>query len=168
MISRAMFPDVRFTVRRATPRRRSWRRTPGGYPWMLEYPQQAQRHHGRRTIQGGSCGRSASWPARAFPSWSEQEIKRRVPYLPNYYPWDGVVSPASTDEDVVNVGCFGAARPFKNMVGQAIAALMFAERIGRPLNFHINGDRIEAGGGPNCESPGSDLRCGSKRQIGPA
>jgi hypothetical protein len=38
------------------------------------------------------------------------------------------------------------------MVGQAIAALMFAGTLGRRLRFHINGDRIECGGGPTVKN----------------
>ena len=43
---------------------------------------------------------------------------------------------ASSNE--VHVGCFGALRPMKNHLHQALAAIQFAERIGRRLRFHIN------------------------------
>ncbi len=70
-----------------------------------------------------------------------------APYLPNYYPvdWHFLVSPVRED-DIVNVGCFGTIRPMKNQLLQAIAAMMFADRIQRRLRFHINHTRCEQGG----------------------
>ena len=47
--------------------------------------------------------------------------------------------------DVLNVGCFGAIRPMKNHLTQAIAAMSFANKIGKKLHFHING-RCEQNG----------------------
>lgn len=47
---------------------------------------------------------------------------------------------------VVNIGCFGAIRPLKNHLIQAMAAINFAEKIGRKLRFHINGTRLEQQG----------------------
>ena len=85
--------------------------------------------------------------AQSLFGLSEDEAHRRVPYLPNYYPLERDPIPTKPNDGVfVDVGCFGAIRSFKNHVGQAIAALMFAERIGRTLRFHINGDRLERGG----------------------
>jgi hypothetical protein len=46
----------------------------------------------------------------------------------------------------IDIGCFGAIRPLKNTLEQAVGAIMFANRIGRILRFHVNGDRIEARG----------------------
>ena len=72
--------------------------------------------------------------------------RRHVPYLPNYYPHRAVPVVKEPIPGEVDVGCFGAIRSLKNHVGQAIAAMMFAQRIGRYLRFHINGDRLERGG----------------------
>lgn len=47
---------------------------------------------------------------------------------------------------VINIGCFGAIRPLKNQLIQAVAAIDFAESTGRLLRFHINGERLEQGG----------------------
>jgi len=47
----------------------------------------------------------------------------------------------------INVGCFGAIRPFKNQLNQAFAAITFANQRKRYINFHINFDRCEQGGG---------------------
>jgi len=43
----------------------------------------------------------------------------------------------------VDIGSFGAIRPMKNTYQQAMAAIEFAEQIGKTLRFHINGTRTE-------------------------
>ncbi len=47
--------------------------------------------------------------------------------------------PVHHHHDVLNIGCFGAIRPMKNHLTQAIAAMAFANRINKKLHFHING-----------------------------
>lgn len=46
----------------------------------------------------------------------------------------------------INIGCFGAIRPFKNQLNQAFAAITFGNQRNRSINFHINFDRCEQGG----------------------
>lgn len=46
----------------------------------------------------------------------------------------------------LHIGCFGAIRPMKNHVQQAIAAIMFAEKLDMELYFHVNGTRQEMNG----------------------
>lgn len=69
-------------------------------------------------------------------------------YLPNiYHPSfkrnDYVEKPLS---DIVKVASFGAIRPLKNQLIQAVAAMIFANRLGKTLHFYINGNRIEQSG----------------------
>ena len=70
-------------------------------------------------------------------------------YMPNLY---NQASGGHADVDftrsgnVLNIGCFGAVRPFKNTVNQAIAAIEVAKTLGLSLEFHINGSRAENGG----------------------
>lgn len=47
---------------------------------------------------------------------------------------------------VVNCGCFGAIRPFKNQLLQAMAAIIFANRQELILRFHMNTSRVEQSG----------------------
>lgn len=77
-----------------------------------------------------------------------------VSYAPNYYPVHaprdfstGHPKPPRGD-DTVKVGCFGAIRPLKNQMSQAVAALRFADMLGKKLEFHINSARAEQGGNP--------------------
>lgn len=68
-----------------------------------------------------------------------------VVYLPNCYIFDPFV-PHQPYSPYLQVACFGAVRPLKNTLLQAVAALKYAERDGRLLRFHVNCDRIEGGG----------------------
>ena len=73
-----------------------------------------------------------------------------VTYGPNVYPVPRLcdMQPHERRNDVVNIGCFGAIRPLKNHMTQAIAAIAFAKSIGAKLRFHINATRVEGGGNP--------------------
>lgn len=78
--------------------------------------------------------------------WSAKEANRRIVYLPNYYPQDYNKKEHNNKKEWVDVACFGAIRPLKNHVVQAVAALKFADKINKPLRFHINMGRIEMKG----------------------
>jgi hypothetical protein len=73
----------------------------------------------------------------------------RVIYMPNFYPQDyKPVKRINKKKDSIDIACFGAVRPLKNHMVQAIAAIDFANKIGKRLNFHVNAGRIEMSGGP--------------------
>jgi len=80
--------------------------------------------------------------------WDEETLNKRVIYLPNFYPQEYLTKEYNTNKDYIDIGCFGAVRPLKNHVIQAIAALKFATTIGKKLNFHINSGRVEMKGEP--------------------
>lgn len=63
-------------------------------------------------------------------------------YLPNIYIVDAPKIKFS-ERYRVDIGCFGAIRPFKNHLEQAVAAMVFANRINKTLYFHINASRFE-------------------------
>ncbi len=77
-----------------------------------------------------------------------EEISNKVIYLPNYYPQEYKTKGYEINKDYIDIGCFGAVRPLKNHMLQAIAAVKFAEHIGKKLNFHINVGRVEMKGEP--------------------
>jgi hypothetical protein len=82
--------------------------------------------------------------AYAHPDADPAEVADKVVYLPNYYPLSGKVEPYRLDKkDTIDVGCFGAIRPLKNHLIQAIAAVEFAARNDINLRFHINSTRVE-------------------------
>lgn len=86
-----------------------------------------------------------------------------VIYLPNYYQaqapvlprwvikaWKGLRSigwfgpePTTNREGEISIGCFGAVRPLKNHLHQAMASIEAADRLGLKLRFWINGNRVE-------------------------
>jgi hypothetical protein len=74
-------------------------------------------------------------------------------YAPNIYCPDSCDNvqytkmKVSHEPNILNVGCFGAIRPMKNHLLQAMAAMAFANEIGMILHFHING-RCEQNGEP--------------------
>ena len=80
--------------------------------------------------------------------WSEQETSERIIYLPNYYPQEYKSKILNKDKSTIDISCFGAVRPLKNHLLQAIAAIGFADEIGKKLRFHVNAGRIEMQGGP--------------------
>jgi len=85
---------------------------------------------------------------------TEQEIDKRVFYMPNFYPQTyntKVGKPTHKyrgDQYWIDVACFGAIRPLKNHMIQAVAALKYANQHGKQLRFHINAGRVEMQGSP--------------------
>jgi len=80
--------------------------------------------------------------------WSSKLTKQKVVYLPNYYPQEYQHKKFNRIKDTVDIGCFGAVRPLKNHMIQVLAAVDFANQIGKKLRFHVNAGRIEMQGGP--------------------
>lgn len=72
-------------------------------------------------------------------------------YLPNYYP---LRKPRSRRHPSVrlDVGCFGAIRPLKNQLIQALASIQYAKKVGMNLMFHMNGSRVEQSGSNNLKN----------------
>src|SRR5271170_3548256 len=68
-----------------------------------------------------------------------------IVYLPNYYPQRFEAYQAPDNASEINIGCFGAIRPMKNQLAQAIAAMGYANSNGSILNFAINAGRVEQG-----------------------
>lgn len=79
---------------------------------------------------------------------SQKEIEDKVIYMPNFYPQDYVTKTLNRDKEYIDISCFGAIRPLKNHILQAIAAIKFATKIGKKLRFHINSGRVEMNGNP--------------------
>lgn len=68
-------------------------------------------------------------------------------FLPNIY-IPHHVSRRLEYKDALDIGCFGAVRPLKNQLLQALAAIKYAKIMDKKLRFHINGTRSETGGDP--------------------
>jgi len=79
-------------------------------------------------------------------NWTDEETSNKVIYLPNFYPQIYKTKKINKDKDYIDIGCFGAIRLLKNHMIQTIAAIDFANQIGKKLRFHINATRIEMEG----------------------
>jgi hypothetical protein len=76
-------------------------------------------------------------------------------HLPNYYVCShNYASVAKKVPGVLNISCFGAIRPLKNHLMQAIAAIHYCDKNKLQLRFHINASRVEG----NAESSLKNLR----------
>jgi hypothetical protein len=74
----------------------------------------------------------------------EHMLCSEVLYLPNFYPVDGDFDRRKfVHGDTLDISCFGAIRPLKNQLIQAVAALELAQRLKLNLRFHINSARVE-------------------------
>ena len=82
-------------------------------------------------------------------NFSNQQIEELMPLLTNYYLVDNQASyvPEPIQDNIINIGCFGAFRPLKNHMIQALAALEYAEQRNLSLRFHVNAGRVEMAGG---------------------
>ena len=82
---------------------------------------------------------------------SEDQITTITKYLlllPNYYPTQKMITEYKKGQlnDIINIGCFGAIRPLKNQMLQAMAACMYAKKHKKYLKFHMNVNRVEGNG----------------------
>ena len=70
----------------------------------------------------------------------------RVLFLPNIYPsvHRRRCIPKKRNH-ILDISCFGAIRPLKNHLLQAMTAIKYADERHYGLRFHINGSRIEGG-----------------------
>jgi len=95
--------------------------------------------------------------ARNFEELKKDEhLSGKILYLPNYYDfkttssvcWEFLQKLVIRHSKVkqhgeFHVGCFGAIRPLKNHMNQALAALHVAKRMGLTLKFYVNANRVE-------------------------
>lgn len=109
--------------------------------WMIKYAAM------KNVYISGNSKRSYSDMKKVITSVYPEFLKKKVVYLPNIYPFAhlGSCSPKKED-DYLDVACFGAIRPLKNQLIQAVSAISFANSLGKKLRFHINGNRLEGTG----------------------
>lgn len=120
--------------------------------WLLEY---IGKKHVRIANNSIRAQKEFEFLAHSsYPNLSNSEVARKVVYLPNYYPLARHAHSTHKKLEyhgarrIFDIGCFGAIRPLKNQLAQAVAALEFADHMNFYLRFHINGTRIEGKGDP--------------------
>jgi hypothetical protein len=83
--------------------------------------------------------------------YTDDELDELLPLLMNYYPTNFEPLPSHphnyTQQDTLDIACFGAMRPMKNHLQQAMAAIRLVKQTGQKLRFHVN-TRIDQGGAP--------------------
>ncbi len=77
-------------------------------------------------------------------SWTKFKIK----YSPNTFRMHENAHRKVPHDKIIDIGMFGALRPIKNPLAQAIAAIRFGDEIDKKVRFHINAGRVEQGGDP--------------------
>lgn len=95
--------------------------------------------------------------------WNDNKIEQKIILLPNYYPTKEKLF-QHKNHNGLNIGCFGAIRPMKNQLIQAVAAIKYASKYNKNLNFYINDTRIEQGGNNNLKNI-SSLFDGNKYKL---
>lgn len=111
--------------------------------WLNEY----------RDIAARFDNFSVACNSRRMASELELALGLDAAYLPNIYA-DSlfhkplVYTPERRRDSFIDIGCFGAIRPLKNQLEQAVAAVIFARATGRPLRFHVNSTRVEQNSDP--------------------
>ena len=82
-----------------------------------------------------------------FLAICEFSDNKELPLLPNYYSTENFKQKDYTPYVTVDIACFGALRPLKNQLVQAVAAIAWANKNYKLLRFHVNAGRIETQGG---------------------
>lgn len=85
-------------------------------------------------------------------AYGEAAAQYKVLYLPNWYKIKKQIKPRQEISGTIDIGCFGAVRPLKNHLIQAIAAVHYATQMNLKLRFHINVARIEDAGNNSLKS----------------
>jgi len=85
-------------------------------------------------------------------TYGEEFAREKLLYLPNYYFNKVSFSKRKNIDYSIDVGCFGAFRPYKNQMVQAVAAVEFAKERGIRLRYHINTARVEGHANPILKS----------------
>jgi hypothetical protein len=72
-------------------------------------------------------------------------LNTNIIYLPNYYKVTIEKTTPKISDDI-NIGIFGAIRPMKNTLTQAVAAINYADSVNKKLILHVNSGRVEQKG----------------------
>lgn len=112
--------------------------------WICRYLEYPNVYLSSNSMRGLREIRLIAREAHPYLTW--QEIDNRVLYLPNYYPTHDRFAINKNPNHYFDVGCFGAIRPMKNQLNQAVAAVEVAAILNKTLRFHVNASRCEQGG----------------------
>lgn len=106
------------------------------FKWLAGYREIHKKHHKHFFVSANH---------EEFNKNLGEVLDMKCLYLPNIYYSENSPDSHNYKHPGINIGCFGAIRPMKNQLSQAIAAILFANPHGR-MNFHINAYRVEQRG----------------------
>ena len=66
-------------------------------------------------------------------------------YMPNMYTPPYRFQHSPRNDGFFHIGCFGAPRPMKNQLAQAVAAIIFGDEMNLKIAFHINSNAVDPG-----------------------
>lgn len=112
------------------------------FSWIGEYVEHPNLYIG---VNAPRIMKDISMFLKIKMGWNKKELNDRIIYLPNFYPQEYKTKKYKHGKHI-DVACFGAIRPLKNHLNQALAAIRFAEHINKKLRFHINVGRFESKG----------------------
>lgn len=82
-----------------------------------------------------------------FTNDLKKVMKGNFIFLSNIYQPVGIkVAKTCQKKNYLDIGCFGAIRPMKNHLIQAVAAIEFGNQINKKIKFHVNATRKEQNG----------------------
>lgn len=102
-------------------------------------------------LEKGQLNLHVAGNSRKFVRWARQAYHAPCAYLPNTYATDYSSAPKTRrpvypGSGTIRVGAFGAARPQKNLMSAAGAALALASSLRTDVELWINAGRNEGGG----------------------
>jgi glycosyltransferase involved in cell wall biosynthesis len=94
-------------------------------------------------------------------------MRIKFPYLPNIYcPLAYALPPCLRKaNEILDVGCFGAIRPMKNHLMQALVAIRFSRCLDMRLRFHVNSNRVEQRGDSVIKNLRALFSCGKFGEL---
>ncbi len=103
--------------------------------WLKEYWELSKKH----------CNFNISCNSKRIKEELELTLGIKSLYLPNIYcpPTYDSCSTYEKYDNYLDIACMGATRELKAIFPQALAAMIYANKTGRILRFHINCNRIE-------------------------
>jgi hypothetical protein len=76
--------------------------------------------------------------SKKFTDWMTSSTKVKTILLPNLYPLPAVPVYKTFSPGTINIGAFGAVRPYKNFMTAAGAAVDIHQKTGYPVIFHMS------------------------------
>jgi hypothetical protein len=107
--------------------------------WLREYAHKLMRKYKNFFISSNN---------KQFNQELSEVLDANCIYFPNIYKPINLINlpPKKENDGIVDIGCFGAIRPLKNNLEQAMSAIRFGNMHSLKIRFHVNAGRLEQQG----------------------